>query len=210
MITAILKYLIIGIVRILSGISPFWKGCEPSRAQRVYFANHSSHMDFLTIWASLPDEVRSNTRPVAAKDYWDRSPFRRYLITKVFNAILIARPERGEGFSAASKGIRKLYEALDAGSSLIIFPEGTRTGDELSNFKPGVYHLAKYAPGVELIPVYLENMNRILPKGEILPVPFLGNITFGDPIQLNPGEKGASFLQRAKIAIETLRNFNEN
>lgn len=197
--------IIIAFVRLLTGARPLWKGCAPTALQRIYFANHSSHFDFLIIWASLPAHIRQTVRPVAARDYWERKAHRRRLITRVFNAVLISRPGSGEGYKEASKGIRSLYEALDAGDSLIIFPEGTRGGAEIGTFKPGLYHLARHARNAELVPVYLENMNRILPKGEILPVPILGRITFGSPLQPKPEESGPEFLARARQALELIR-----
>jgi len=54
-------------------------------------------------------------------------------------------------------------------------------------------------PDVELVPAYLENMNRILPKGEVLPVPMLSLLTFGKPLQVEPGEeKERSWNARGK------------
>jgi 1-acyl-sn-glycerol-3-phosphate acyltransferase len=99
-----------------------------------------------------------------------------------------------------------MLAVLDAGDSLIIFPEGGRfPGPEPQKFKGGLFHLAKDRPQVQLVPVYLENLNRILPKGEILPVPLLGSITVGSPIQLESGETKADFLDRARNAVWSLR-----
>lgn len=208
MIKRIASCIIVGFVRLFSRARPHWKGCRPAATQRIYFANHGSHLDFLTIWAALPAAIRPSVRPVAAKDYWTRKALRRKLITNVFNAVLISRPGSGEGYKASSEGIRCLYAALDAGDSLIIFPEGTRGGAEITKFKPGLYHLARHARKAELVPVYLENMNRILPKGEILPVPMVGKITFGTPMQLQPDEDSAAFLARAKQQLEQTRENN--
>ncbi len=69
-----------------------WIDCQPDTCQRVYFANHTSHLDMILVWSALPYDVRQLTRPVAAKDYWDRGPFRRYM-AKTFNALLVDRKE---------------------------------------------------------------------------------------------------------------------
>ena len=75
---------------------------------------------------------------------------------------------------------RTLQAALDAGDSLIFFPEGTRAlTDEMLPFKSGLYHLARANPTLELVPVRMENLSRVMPKGELLPVPLVCILTFG-------------------------------
>lgn len=193
----------VGLTRLLTGVLPRWRGCEPAPGCRVYFANHCSHLDFLVIWAALPRPLRSSTRPVAAEDYWTRGPIRRYLATKVFNAVLIPR----SGFSREHHPIDLMAAACAAGDALIVFPEGTRgENDDPAPFRPGLYHLAKACPQAELIPVYLENMNRILPKGECLPVPLIGGVHFGAPIRLQDDEDRTTFLTRAHDAVTELHH----
>lgn len=190
------------LIKLISGANVRWVGCSPDVRQRVYFANHTSHLDAAVIWASLPPEVRSLTRPVAAKDYWIKGKLRPYLATKVFNCVLIDR----EKISAHENPIDQLVSALDQHRSLIIFPEGTRSlTDEIGVFKSGLYHLAKRRPEIELIPVFIDNLNRILPKGEFLAVPLLSSVSFGSPIHFATGEPKPTFLDRARAAIIGLR-----
>ncbi len=101
---------------------------------------------------------------------------------------------------------KPLVEALDAGDSLVIFPEGTRSskGDP-QPFKAGLYHLAEKFPDVALIPVWIDNVQRVMPKGEVVPVPILCSVTFGAPLQLEPGEDKRDFLERARAAVVALR-----
>jgi 1-acyl-sn-glycerol-3-phosphate acyltransferase len=177
-------------------------GIDPVDRQRVYFANHTSNLDAAVLWASLPPSIREKTRPVAAKDYWSGSALRRWLAHDVFRALLIERRK----VTAENNPLREMIVVLDSGESLIIFPEGGRfPGPEPQQFKPGLFHLAKDRPEVELIPVYLENLNRILPKGQILPVPLLGSITVGEPLRIQPGEGKMAFLDRARQAVWSLR-----
>ena len=192
--------------RLVTGAVGRWVDCEPSTRQRIYYANHSSHLDILLLWASLPREVRRLTRPAAARDYWSATPLRRYLALRVFNAILIDRPGHGAGPRAALQSVEDTVAALGTDHSLIIFPEGTRgEGYEMSPFRSGIYHLAKRLSGVDLVPVFLENLNRILPKGELFPVPLLSSINFGRPIVLKAGEAKADFISRAQRAVAELR-----
>jgi hypothetical protein len=48
-------------------------------------------------------------------------------------------------------------------------------------------------------------MNRVLPRGEFLPVPLLSCITFGPPMWLEAGETKVSFLTRAREAVQRLK-----
>ncbi len=155
------------------------------RQQRIYFANHTSHLDSIVIWSVLPGFMRRETRMVAAKDYWTAGPFRRYLAKKVFNAILIDRKH----ISIKNNQVNQLLSEMGTDHSIIIFPEGGRgDGETIRPFKSGIYHLAKKNPELELVPVYLDNMNRILPRGVVLPVPMLSRVVFGSPIWIQKKE----------------------
>lgn len=190
-----------GLTRLITGVRARWLCCPPTTTPRVYFANHTSHLDTLVIWASLPKPIRERTRPVAAADYWAKPGARRWLATRVLNALLVDR----SGGSGSRDSLRALIDALDTGDSLIVFPEGTRgDGSHVGKLKPGIYFIASKRPDIELIPVYLQNLMRILPKGEFLPVPILGSATFGTALKLDPGESKDAFLERARAALVAL------
>ncbi len=191
------------IARFLSGASVRWIDCQPDSCQRVYFANHTSHLDTIVLWSALPAAIRAVTRPVAAKDYWTAGRVRRYLATRVFKALLIDRTEIKVHQSPVDMMLKEIGDRY----SLIVFPEGGRsTGTEIGEFKSGLYYLCKKRPDLELIPVHIDNMNRILPRGEILPVPLLSCITFGPPMWLERGEPKADFLRRAREAVRRLKD----
>lgn len=198
-----IRQMVIAVAKLVSGSNIRWQGCEPAVRQRIYFANHASNLDALVIWAALPPAIRNVTRPVAARDYWTGSRIKRYLADKIFNAVLIERKKP----TNHDNPLADMLNALGQTHSLIIFPEGGRQGGEdLAPFKSGLFHLAKDRPDVELVPVLVENLNRILPKGEFLPVPVLGSVTFGAPIKLEAGEQKNTFLERAQAAVKALNH----
>ena len=186
--------------KLLTGVRPIWRGSQPEAKQRIYFANHRSHGDFVLIWSSLPAHLRGLTRPIAGADYWLAGAIRRYIITRVFRGVLIERTAEKTTNPVEQMGI-----ALQAGDSLIMFPEGTRNLDDgLLPFKSGIYHLAKAHPEVELIPVWIENLGRVMPKGSLIPVPLLCSLTFGAPLGVGADENKDDFLARARDALLSL------
>lgn len=192
---------LLGLVRLLTGAQARWVGCPPKAEQRIYFANHQSHADLVLIWAALPEELRAITRPIAAKDYWTKTRFRKWITTEVFHAVYVDRERRGD-----EDPLAPLIEALEKGDSLILFPEGTRGhGAEPQPFKAGLYNLPLRFPDVVLVPTWIDNVQRLMPKGEFVPVPVLCSVTFGPPIRLEPGEDRAAFLERARAAVIALR-----
>jgi len=161
-----LASVVAGLAMLVSGAQVRWLDSRPETRQRVYFSNHTSHLDAAVLWASLPPQVRVLTRPVAARDYWEKGALRRFLAARVFRAVLVERP-----------------------------------GETQAPFRSGLYHLGQRRSDLEFLPVYLNNLNRILPKGEVLPVPLLSTVTFGPPLRLEPEEAKQSFLDRARAAL---------
>lgn len=198
MVEHLLASAISAVARALTGARALWRGCAPQPVQRVYFGNHSSHADFVLIWSSLPPDLRRQTRPVAGADYWDRDGLRGYIIHRVFRGVLIER-ERKEG---GADSIAVMVGALDEGASLIVFPEGTRNLQEgLLPFKSGIFRIAQARPAVEFVPVWLDNLKRVMPKGKLLPLPILCTVSFGAPIRLADGESREAFLARTRAAL---------
>jgi 1-acyl-sn-glycerol-3-phosphate acyltransferase len=194
--------LLAGVARFLSGASIRWMDVAPDLRQRIYFANHTSHLDAVVLWSALPPTIRALTRPVAARSYWIRTRLRRYLSERVFHAILIER----EGITRDTNPLPLILREMGERYSLILFPEGKRNpGPEVGEFKSGLFHLCRARPDLELVPAYIDNLNRVLPKGEFLPVPLLSGISFGPPLRLVDGEPKAEFLARAREAVCRLK-----
>lgn len=193
--------LLSAVARLITGAQGHWKGCAPKAEQRIYFANHQSHLDWVLIWAALPQELRAVTRPIAARDYWTASRLRHWLTREVFHAVYVNRQRTDD-----QDPLEPLLQALEHGDSLVIFPEGTRSNNGLPQpFKSGLYHLAERFPQVPLVPAWIDNVQRVMPKGEVVPVPILCTVTFGAPLTLQPGEDKRAFLERARAAVVGLR-----
>lgn len=200
MIAGLIEELLIVLVRLLVGAQARWQGCGHSPEQRIYVANHTSHLDVVLLFSALPESLRRRTRPVAAAEYWTAGPIRRYLIHAIFRGVLIERDR------SQLNPLEPAVTALRQGDSLIFFPEGTRgPGEDLQPLKPGIFLLANWFPKVDIVPVWIDNSYRILPKGFAIPVPLLCSITFGTPFRWKEGQKQEDFLAEVRQALEALQ-----
>ncbi|MFV5262680.1 lysophospholipid acyltransferase family protein [Acinetobacter courvalinii] len=189
--------------RLLTGARSLWVGCEPELKQRIYYANHNSHIDFILLWSSLPIHIRRQTRPIAASDYWLKDGFRRFLIQDTFSGVTIQRNR-----SDQQDPLQPVKDVLTQGYSIIFFPEGTRNLNddiELLEFKSGLYHLSQQFPDVEVVPVWISNLKRVMPKGAFIPLPLLSTVIFGKPLVLNQFSDKEQFLKHAQQQLLKLK-----
>ncbi|EJT01112.1 lysophospholipid acyltransferase family protein [Rhizobium sp. CCGE 510] len=194
---ALIRRLLVLFVRIMVGARSEWRGCAPDTRRRIYFANHNSHVDTVAVMAALPYQVRRLTHPVAARDYWGKNAFRRFIAEKGLRAVLIDRKPLPD-----SNPLAPIERLLEEGRSVLIFPEGTRSAtEEIAPFRSGIYRLACRFPDVDLVPIHLDNLQRILPKGSMLIVPITCTARFGKPLRVEPGEGKDAFLARARAAV---------
>ena len=189
--------------RLLTGARSLWIGCKPEQKQRIYYANHNSHIDFILLWSSLPPEIRRQTRPIAASDYWMKDGFRRFLIQDTFSGVTINRNrENGED------PLKPVKDVLAEGYSIIFFPEGTRNLEDdiqLLAFKSGLFHLSQQFPYVEVVPVWISNLKRVMPKGALVPLPLLSTVIFGKPLDLSQHHEKIDFLNYAQQELIKLK-----
>ena len=168
----------------------------PPSGPFILIANHSSHLDTVSLLSLFPLNRLRRIRPVAAADYFDRNKVISILSRTLFNILPIARKH----ITAGNNPVRQMSAALEAGDSLIIFPEGTRgTGEDLGEFRSGVAHLLEKMPDVCVLPAYLINMGRSLPKGEFLPVPFFCEIRLGWPINIQGNRREITAVLEAAV-----------
>lgn len=196
---------LVGFTRLLVGARADWRA-PPAQGQCLYFANHSSHLDTLAIWSALDPPRRAATRPVAARDYWDKPGLRTYFSGRVLRAILIERRRDAQ----AADPLIPVFAALEQGDSLILFPEGTRAAERLPQpFRGGLHRIAEAFPQLALVPAYLDTLHRSLPKGSHVPLPLYCNVRFGAALARPAGETRAEFLARAHSAVVDLAEGRE-
>lgn len=202
MLVKAVSFLIVALARLVTAVRGIWLAGPPGDRPRIYFGNHVSHGDFVLIWTALPPALRRRTRPVAGSDYWTASGLRTFVGRDVFRAVLIDRNPQ----TRTEDPVQLMRQALQGGDSLILFPEGTRnmTDAPLLPFKSGLFHLARACPDTDLVPVWINNLNRVLPKGALLPLPLICTASFGAPLRLGPDEARDDFLHRAREALLAL------
>ncbi|OTG92918.1 lysophospholipid acyltransferase family protein [Acinetobacter sp. ANC 3832] len=189
--------------RLLTGARSLWVGCEPELKQRIYFANHNSHIDFILLWSSLPKSIRRQTRPIAASDYWMKDGFKRFLIQDTFSGVTIQRNREDN-----QDPLQPVIDVLAEGYSIIFFPEGTRNLNddiELLKFKSGLYNLHKQFPDIEIVPVWISNLRRVMPKGAFVPLPLLSTVIFGCPLDQHLEMDKVEFLEYAQQQLLKLK-----
>lgn len=204
MLATLLRCLILGLAKFITGARAHGEfSFEQNSKPTLYYANHTSHGDFVLLWATLPAHIRQRTRPVAGADYWGKTPLRRFIIHQVFNGVLIAR----DGNTPGDNPLTPLFDALNQGDSLIFFPEGTRnlTDADLLPFKSGLFYLTQQHPSLILQPVWITNLNRAMPKGYPLPLPLLCTLNFGPRFCVAPKTNKAATIEFATTALTALQ-----
>jgi 1-acyl-sn-glycerol-3-phosphate acyltransferase len=163
-------------------------------------ANHSSHLDTLALLSLFPLGRLRRIHPVAAADYFERNKVISLITRTACNILPIARRD----ITPENDPIPRIVECLRAGKSIILFPEGTRgTGTDIAPFRSGVARVLEHVPHVPVVPAYLVNMGRSLPKGEFIPVPFFCEVRLGMP--LRPHGSRQEVMRTLEAAVRALQ-----
>jgi len=169
----------------------------------IIVGNHNSHLDTVVILSSLPSRQLIKTHPIAAGDYFGKTPMKAGLTRFFVNAILIprSRPKAGE---TGADPIQLMVDVLDKGDSLLLFPEGSRGEPEkFQKFKRGVGLVLEQRPGIPFIPVYMKGLGKVLPKGDPVPVPFDSYIHVGKPVYPQ-GKTAQEIVEEVERSIRQL------
>jgi 1-acyl-sn-glycerol-3-phosphate acyltransferase len=120
----------------------------------IYVANHASLFDIPVILALVPDNVR-----IMYKRELERIPIFGWAL-KISPFIAIER-ERARD---AADVLQKVVSTMASGSSVLVFPEGTRSEDgTVGVFRRGAFSLAVRS-GRQIVPIALKGTGAILPK----------------------------------------------
>lgn len=174
----------------------------PLKGPAIVAANHSSHVDTLLLLAIFPSKALRRVRPAAAADYFLRDPVIGWFSRRVIGIVPVARAKAGTGEDVLAPA----REALAAGDIVVVFPEGTRgegESDEMGQLKGGVARLAEAFPDAPVIPVWIQGAGRVLPKGEVVPVPMNCAVLVGEALRWE-GSRPA-FMEALKQALLALK-----
>jgi long-chain acyl-CoA synthetase len=175
----------------------------------IFAANHQSHLDTPVILDALPPRWRYRVAPAMAKEffkahfypeqhsrsaYWKNST-NYYLAAMFFNAFPLPQRESG-----TRQTLRYIGELVSEGISILIYPEGRRTGSgEMGRFQPGVAMIAARL-GVPVVPVHLDGLDRILHHTWRFPKRGRARVTFGAPMWLK-GHDYAALAAEVEAAV---------
>jgi len=151
----------------------------PQQGPAIVVANHNSHLDTFVLMSLFPLRRLNTLRPVAAADYFLRNPVLAWFTLNIVNMIPIERSAPGK-LARDADPLKECADALSRNEILLVFPEGTRGESEaLGRFKGGVARLKELHPEAPVIPVFLQGLGRVLPKGEIALVPVVVDVFVG-------------------------------
>jgi long-chain acyl-CoA synthetase len=151
------------------------------RPPLLFIANHSSHVDTLSVIRALPRDIRRRTAVAAAADYFFKSDLIGSLTSLLLNTFAFSRGAQ------VRRSLEYCADLTQAGWSILIYPEGTRsTTGKLLPFKHGIGLLVD-ALKVPVVPIAVHGGFSILPKGRSWPRPGPARVVFGEPVRLQEG-----------------------
>lgn len=176
----------------------------PRRGPAILAPNHNSHLDALALASLYPLAELPGVVAAGAADYFFRNAPTAWLARHVLGAVPVAR-----GAVRGSDPLAACSAALAEGRVLIFFPEGSRGEPErMQPVRSGLARLAAAHPEAPVVPVYLRNFGRVLPRGDWLPVPVVCDVVIGRPLPAGlpaPALKAAYAAAMAELAAEAGR-----
>jgi 1-acyl-sn-glycerol-3-phosphate acyltransferase len=170
----------------------------PSAGPAILVANHNSHLDTVVLTTLLPSRLLHKVRPVAAADYFLKNRLLSWFALEIMGIIPLVR-----GGGVRTDPLAAVHEALGRGEIVILFPEGSRGEPErLAELKSGVAHLALSHPEVPVIPVFIHGLGKSLPKGSIVPVPFVCHVLVGEPLPCAKDRK--AYMQQLRERMSAI------
>ena len=190
------------IARFMTGADVTGREHLPLKGPAIVAANHNSHMDTLLLLSIFPSRAVMRVRPAAAADYFLRDPVIGWFSRNLIGIVPVARGKAGSGEDVLAPA----REALAAGDIIVVFPEGTRgdASDSMAALKSGVARLAEAFPDAPVTPVWIQGAGRVLPKGEVIPVPMNCAVLIGEPVHWQ-GQRGA-FMEELRAALLSLKD----
>ena len=176
-------FIIRPLVLIILGLNVRHRQRLPHQGPAIIVANHNSHLDTLVLLTLFPLRCLHRIRPVAAADYFLKNRFLAWFSLNIMNIIPLER----KNVRQREQLFKGVYEALDRGELIILYPEGTRgEPEQIQRFKSGLYHLIKERPKTPIIPIFLHGLGKALPKGDFVLVPFFCDVFIGEPFYWQP------------------------
>ena len=173
-----------------------------SKGSSIIVANHNSHIDTLLLMSLFSGTQILKIHPVAAADYFCNTKLKSFIFKTLMRLIPL---QRKFGKTTKEELFKEINEALRAGETIIIYPEGTRGEDNsIKEFKSGVAHIAAMNPDVPVVPFYINGPDRILPKGTFLWVPFIADVYVAEGVKYD-GTPTKVFTERIKNIVTTLK-----
>ncbi len=138
----------------------------------IFASNHESALDIWALFVVLPRSFRF----IAKQELFRLPVFGSYM--RLGGHIPVDRGNHAR----AVQSLRRAGEAVRAGTSLVVFPEGTRSKDgRILPFKKGPFVVAMEA-GVPVVPVAVSGSGRVTPKDAIAVVPGTIRLVVGEPV----------------------------
>jgi len=191
------------ILLIVMGLNVRRHDSLPKTGPAIIAANHNSHLDTMVLVTLFPGSVLPKVRPVAAAEYFMKTRLMAWFSKHIIGIIPLNRKKSREG-ETLDERLGGIFDALDRGEIVILFPEGSRGNpEEMTEFKAGISYICERRPEVPVYPVLMHGLGKVLPRGEALLVPFFCDVFVGLPLTWKQGT--TSFQDELRGRMDQLK-----